>query len=262
MKVTLIIKTFEQPKELEAVFKSIAKGTMFPGEIIIADDGSGKETEDLICDWQKKTLHFPIYHCWQENTGFHCTSILNKAIEIAKYDYIIFLDADCIPHKRFIQDHIKLAEPGCFVQGRRAFIKEKAVKKYLSGTSILRLLLTGNMSGIFKAFRLPWPIIRKDQELHGILGCNIGAWKQDLLDINGYDEEYKGWGLEDSDLGCRLYHLGRVRKLVHNHAVVYHLNHPIRSRDSYKSNHELLQETIVTKKIKCINGIVKDHKCA
>ena len=255
MNLTLLIKTFENPTALNKILSKIRLGSSLPHEVIIADDGSGQATTKCIENWQTQKLPYPIVHCWQKNTGFHCTRILNEAIREATGDYLVFLDGDCIPHSHFIRDHNTLAEKGYFVQGRRAFIRENAVESYFAGTPIWQLFLTGQMDGICKAFRLPFPLVQKDQRLYGTLGCNLGIWREDLLQVNGYDQAYKGWGLEDSDLVCRLYHLGKKRKYVHNYAVVYHLNHPKCSREDYEENERRFRETVESKKVWCEKGI-------
>ena len=90
----------------------------------------------------------------------------------------------------------------------------------------------------------------------GIIGCNMAMWKKDLLEISGWDEEYEGWGLgEDSDICSRLYHLGRPRKFVYGRAILYHLHHPILSRDHVPKGQSRLEETLRTKKVRCIKGV-------
>jgi hypothetical protein len=91
--------------------------------------------------------------------------------------------------------------------------------------------------------------------LHGILGCNLAIWREDLVAVNGYDEAYEGWGKEDSDLAARLYHLGRRRKMVHGRAILYHLNHPAASRAQLPDAERRLQQTINSKKIRCEKGL-------
>jgi len=74
--------------------------------------------------------------------------------------------------------------------------------------------------------------------------------------INGWDEEYEGWGLgEDSDVGSRLYHLGRPRKFVYGRAILYHLHHPILNRHHVPKSQARLDETIRTKKVRCQRGV-------
>ena len=48
MTCTLIIATYNWHQALELVLISVSKQTVLPDEIIIADDGSTKETYDVI----------------------------------------------------------------------------------------------------------------------------------------------------------------------------------------------------------------------
>src|SRR4051812_36128877 len=121
--ISLIISTYKWPEALAKVFRAVARQTILPGEIIIADDGSTGPTRHLIEEWQGR-LGTPLHHVWQEDRGFRKTRILNQALALAGGDYVVFLDGDCVPHARFIEDHAALAEPGCWVQGRRCFVKE------------------------------------------------------------------------------------------------------------------------------------------
>ena len=80
--------------------------------------------------------------------------------------------------------------------------------------------------------------------------------RDDLVSVNGFDEEYSGWGIgEDSDVGTRLYHLGCRRKFVHAHAIVFHLNHPMAPRDHVATSHARLEETIRSGKVRCARGL-------
>ena len=84
----------------------------------------------------------------------------------------------------------------------------------------------------------------------------LAVWREDLLAINGFDEEYSGWGIgEDSDMGTRLYHLGRLRKFVYAHAIVFHLNHPGSARDHVVDSLARLEETIRSRKVRCVRGL-------
>ena len=48
MKTSLVISTCNWPEALELIFLSILKQSVLPNEILIADDGSTKETKQLI----------------------------------------------------------------------------------------------------------------------------------------------------------------------------------------------------------------------
>lgn len=257
MTISLIISTYNRPEALAKVLSGVALQRRWPKEILIADDGSGKPTSSVIEQWKTQS-RVPIQHVWHPDEGFRKTIILNKAIKAAQGEYVVFLDGDCVPHRRFIADHEIIAEKGFWVQGRRCFVKSECVAAFdAAKTPVWRWLLTGRMSGLFKAIRLPSPVIRRGTEQRGLIGCNMGIWREDLVAVNGFDETYIGWGGEDSDIGSRLYHLGRPRKFVYGHAIVYHLNHPPSARDRFQNNSARLQETLQSKRVRCEQGLAQ-----
>ncbi len=257
MRISLIINTYNRADALAKVLAGVSSQTRLPDEIIFADDGSEGATTALITQWRPPSRVIP-RHVWQPHEGFRRTVILNQAVRAATTDYLVFLDGDCIPDRRFIEDHVSVAERGAWVQGRRCFVKERFAERFDPNSNfLLAWLCMGRISGAMKSIRLPLPYCKRDQGQRGILGCNMGMWRQDLFEVNGFDEHFVGWGGEDSDLGSRLYHLGRVRKFVRFHAVVYHLNHPPQPRDRYATNHARLSETIRTRKIRCEYGLAQ-----
>jgi len=183
--------------------------------------------------------------------------LLNKAVAEATGQYLIFTDGDCVPHHQFIADHERLAERGFWVQGRRCFVEQPYVAVFESGIAgIWFWMLSGRISGAAKGVRLPIPIVLRNKKQRGIIGCNMAFWREDVVAVNGFDEAYLGRGIgPDSDLGTRVYNLGRPRKFVYGHAVVYHLNHPIMPRDNLASKRVWLEETIRTGKTRCERGL-------
>jgi glycosyltransferase involved in cell wall biosynthesis len=253
--ISIIVSTYNQPAALDRIIAGLLNQTTPPAEILIADDGSRVDTAAVIQRHQAQRV-VAIKHCWHEDQGFRKTIILNQAIAIASQPYIVFLDGDCVPSLQFIADHARLAEAGFFVQGRRAFIKESAVLDFVAGrVSLLGLAFSGRLSGLFKAVRFPCPIVRINQGQRGLIGCNLAIWRDDLVAVNGFDEAYAGWGMEDSDLCSRLYHLGRQRKFVHGRALVYHLNHPVASRAKVQTNQARLAQVLASRSIRCEAGL-------
>ncbi len=252
--LSLIVSTYNKPAALEAILRAISRGYELPDEVIVCDDGSGPETRELIERWQDR-LGCPLKHVWHEDKGFRKTRILNQSIAQATGEYIVFLDGDCVPTHKFIADHRRLAEAGTFVQGRRAFIVEEAVPDFLEGKPLTGLIFSGKVKGLLKGIRWPLPLTLRNQKHRGLIGCNLAIWREDLVAVNGFDEAYEGWGMEDSDLCVRLYHLGRVRKFVYGRGLVFHLNHPTVSRASVERNTERLQQVIASQTVRCEQGL-------
>lgn len=256
MKISLIISAYNQRGSLDKIFGTLARQEKLPGEILIADDGSDDGTEELIEYWKRK-ISVPVQHLWHPHRGFLKTTILNRAVATASGDYIVFLDGDCVLHRKFIADHGALAERGFWVQGRRCFVREPFVAEFVPGaTPILLWALRGRIARPAKSIRLPFPIVRRDRGQRGILGCNMAYWREDIFAVNGFDELYQGRGMgADSDLGSRIYNLGRRRKFVYGRALVYHLDHPIAPRPHFEANKARLDEVLRSGKIRAEKGL-------
>ena len=68
-----------------------------------------------------------------------------------------------------------------------------------------------------------------------LTGCNIALWRDDYERVNGFDENFVGWGLEDRDLQVRLGRLGlRFRSIVLATAPchLWHRPHPTFARNN------------------------------
>jgi glycosyltransferase involved in cell wall biosynthesis len=255
MKVSLIISTFNQPQVLAKVLDGVHRQVQLPDEMLIADDGSDDVTHELIKKFSA-SVTMPVHHVWQPHEGFRKTIILNQTIAQATGDYLILTDGDCVPHPRFVRDHLSLAEKGFWVQGRRCFVREEHVPNFSAEIiPAFAWMLTGKITGAAKGIRWPWSIVHRDVGQRGIIGCNMAIWRSDLLAVNGYDEDYVGWGGEDSDVGTRLYHLGRLRKFVYGRAITFHLNHPPISRAQHAGSLTRLAETVSTRKVRCEHGL-------
>ena len=114
--VSVIFSTFQQPEWLRKALCGFASQTQTDFEIVVADDGSGEETAQVIRSARKRA-GLRIEHIWQADSGFRKCRVLNKAIVRARGDYLIFTDGDCIPHPEFVARHLELAEPGRFLSG-------------------------------------------------------------------------------------------------------------------------------------------------
>lgn len=259
MKVGLLISTYNWPKALEIILKSALIQTQLPHEILIADDGSGDETKQLILDFQK-TSAIPIQHFWQEDIGFRKSKILNKTIANSNSDYIIQVDGDCILHRNFIRNHINEVQSGTYLYGSRVNILPNFVADILNEKKIEFNFFSKEIKNRTRNLHIPF--LSKLYKSHtGISkkfrGCNVSFWKDDFKAINGYNEDFEGWGREDSDLVIRMGNNGVKGKRLRYAGIVYHIHHKINSKNNFELNDKIQKETIVNKIIKVSNGIDK-----
>ena len=257
MKTALLIATYNWPQALNLVLKSAMVQSVLPDEILIADDGSAAETKELIEQFQQESP-IPIRHFWQEDKGFRKSKILNKSVADSTSQYIIQVDGDCIMHPKFVEDHKNAAEKRVYLYGSRVNILPEAVavvfnkqltnfnmfsKEIKNKTRTLHIPFFSNLyqshEGISKKFR----------------GCNVSFWREDFIAINGYNEDYEGWGREDSDLVIRMGNNGVKAKRLRYAGIVYHLHHKINSKENFELNDRMQNEVIAKKIVRIPNGV-------
>ena len=257
MRVSLIITTYNRADALSLVLNSIEGQTVPPKEVIIADDGSTKETQKMILDFQV-TSSLNLTHAWQQDKGFRAAKSRNKAIVKSNGDYIILIDGDMILHPQFIEDHISNAEPGYFVQGTRALLTQSTTQNVLAkmrtNFSFLSSGIQNRKNTIHSIF-LSRLFSKKKNYLRGIKTCNMAFFKQDCINVNGFNNSFEGWGREDSEFVVRLLNNGINRKNLRFNAIQFHLWHNENTRTSLKQNDILLQDAIDNDLQWCDNGI-------
>jgi len=258
MKTSLIITTYNWKEALAAVLESVKRQTVLPDEVIIADDGSREDTAELIKKYQQ-TFPVPLIHSWIEDAGFRLSKSRNVAINKSLFDYIIMIDGDIFLSPSFIESHLKSAQKNWFVQGGRVQTNEACAQNIINTNIIPNLFSKGlrnrknciNNSIMSKIFSFE----RNNDK--ATRGCNMAFWRSDVLEINGFNEDFIGWGREDSEFTHRMLNLGRRRLYLKFSAVGYHLFHPENSKDMLNKRDIILENTIKNKLIRCENGINK-----
>lgn len=267
--LSVIVTTYNWPQALKLVLEALAAQVIPNMEVIVADDGSGQETRTLV-EKMSEVFSCPLRHVWQEDNGFQAAKIRNKAIIQASGEYLIFIDGDCIIAKNFIQSHLFLKQKNCFVAGNRVLLTQSFTQELLQPNN-QHELHKWRFLNWFKALRgkkinrlLPCVQSRllvqiinlcNKQKWQGAKTCNLAAWKQDLLAVNGFDESFTGWGFEDSDLVLRLLRKKVKRKEARFYAPVIHLWHAEQSRESLTQNFEKLEQIIYSTTTKAKIGL-------
>jgi glycosyltransferase involved in cell wall biosynthesis len=263
--ISVIVTTYNRPDALRLVLLGLNQQTQLPNQVIIADDGSNDTTRLLINQFQDQ-LNYPLKQVWQKDEGFQAARIRNIAVLQADYNYLIFLDGDCIPFPDFIEKHRFLAESSWFISGHRILLEKKFTAKVLkeglpiykdSSLQWLGHYFQRHSNRLFPLLRIQLHGLRKLKAKHwqGAKSCNLGLWKKDFLALNGFDESFKGWGYEDSDLVIRLIRAGIYRKSGRFAIPVIHLWHQQNDRQQAPANLNLLKQIIESQRIHAKMGI-------
>jgi len=242
VRVAVVLATYNQELWLEKALWGYAAQTRKEFDVIIADDGSGPPTAELIARMRRET-GLRISHVWHEHRGFGKWEIVNRAIASSDADYMIFSDGDCIPRNDFIERHIALAEPGRFLAGgylklpmnvsqrisiddiRRGRVADLGYlwhKGYRPGHRALRLLRPLPVAGLLDMVT-PTPSSWR--------GNNSSVWRDGLIAVNGFDNDM-GYGSGDRAIGERLINLGYRSKRIRFRTAVLHLHHERPWRDN------------------------------
>ncbi len=273
MRISVIISTYNHPLWLEKVLWGYECQTYKDIEILIADDGSGPETKRVVDEFKNRS-GLEVLHVWHEDNGYQKCQILNKAIQAATSEYLLFTDGDCIPRKDFVEQHAKSAQKGFYLSGG-AIRLPMPTSELISQNDIVSQ----------KIFDLEWlnknghdqPFLKnlkltKNDSLASFLnkitpanaswnGGNASGWKSDLIAINGFDERME-YGGQDRELGERLDNFGLKSKQLRYTAICVHLEHGrgYKNQGSIDKNKAIRKETRQTKKVWSEFGIKKESK--
>ena len=243
---TLIVTTYNWPGALELTLKSIARQSVAPGEVIVADDGSGPDTARVVERW-KPQIAAPVLHLWQPHEGFRLARSRNRAIAAATGDYLMIVDGDMVLHRHFVADHLRAARPGSFIQGVRLLTQAATAARMLrEGSLDLSFFSPGvrRRRHAIRSLLLSRMLFQRRVGQHAIRGCNQAYWKSDLSQVNGFNEAFVGWGREDNEIAARLYNAGIHRRNLKFQALAIHLHHPPRQPKGVNPNDAILHQAI------------------
>ncbi|WP_190809341.1 glycosyltransferase family 2 protein [Flagellimonas sp. S3867] len=268
-KISIIVSTYNSEEWLKKVLWGFNCQIFKSFEVVVADDGSGPKTRELL-ESMSKEVFYKIVHVWQEDEGFQKSRILNKAVVACSADYIIMTDGDCIPREDFVEVHYINKEQGYFISGgyymlpmnisklislkdieqqncfKIQWLKEQGVPKTFKNN---KLTATGFISKLLNTFtptNASWN------------GHNSSGWKKDIVNVNGFDERMQ-YGGQDRELGERLFNFGIKSKQLRYSAVCVHLDHKrgYKTPESIAKNQSIRKETRNQKLVWSHHGITK-----
>lgn len=230
--ISLLLSTYQKPWHLRRVLASIAMQEHVADrmELIVTDDGSTDETADLVVRFAQ-SVNFPVRFTTHAHAGFQLARCRNEGVGKSQAPYLLFLDGDCLLPPDHVWQHLQHRRRGevmggyCVRLDREISenIDEDAIRtqKYLRSITRkdLRKLAVRDWKARF--YRL---LNHRDKPK--LAGGNIGIWRSDYERVNGYDENFQGWGGEDDDLRRRLVRCGVKIGSILRWTRTYHLWHP------------------------------------
>src|SRR5512140_166068 len=234
MKTSVVICFYDRIDFLIPCLDSLGGERRHFDEVVVADDGSSEEIVARVKHLKEK-YGFPVVHAWHPREGPRRAATRNNGIRHASGEYLIFLDADFAVLPGGIRSHVEAASPRHFATGRCKYTTEEQVRRILSEGASPDLLETVyrelSDEPVEKEHRR---FVRYARLLQFRLadprkvtfGGHFSAFREDIEAVNGYDENYVGWGAEDQDFALRMVLGGSLGTSVIRTARVLHLWHP------------------------------------
>ena len=230
--ISLLVSTFERPKHLRRCLASIEAQMGVGGrfEVVVTDDGSCDETTSMLDDVARR-VSFPLTLTTHKHSGFQLARCRNEGVAASTAPYILFVDGDCILPSDHLRIHLEERRSRCVSAGDCVrldqstseridldTIRRGAFSTFVPLGEVRRIRAKAVRAKVYQWLRVPMR--------PRVTGNNIALWRCDFERVNGFDEQFIGWGLEDRDLQQRLLRIGmRVRSILSRTAVL-HLWHP------------------------------------
>ncbi|MBN1841172.1 MAG: glycosyltransferase [Deltaproteobacteria bacterium] len=231
--ISVIVSFYERLSHLKCCLDALSLCSNDFDEVVIADDGSNEEVVRSLEEYISK-YDFEIRHVWQEKRGFRLAASRNNGIREARGDYLIFLDCDLVVLHDTIKCHLKAARPKRFLAGNCKYLTE------IQTNTVFRNKISPDLLDTLYR-KLPEENIIRDHRKfikHVILstlylrskkkqtlGGHFSIHREDIENVNGFDENFIGWGGEDENLGIRLVTAGSRGRSVIRKARCLHLWH-------------------------------------
>lgn len=262
MKISVIVPVYNRLEHLRALFLCLLRQKKQADELIITDDGSSQKVLDFIGDLIPEAK-FKVKHIYQEDKGFRKTRALNNAVRNSLGDLLIFCDQDLIFGEEYVETIAGNIKENIFLMGRAHTLKreekdfvleniekinsyEEIVKNLPDSyiPTIKKMLNEDKRRRLLKTFKLAKRGIK-------LVGMSYALMKNAYIKVNGYDENYIGWGQEDDDFGNRLTVAGINGKELVTKNIQLHLWHYSDPTKVHSSNEEYYykrKEEIFSKK--------------
>lgn len=230
--IAVIVTSFERPASLARALLSLT--LQKPGdalaEIVVADDGSRDHTWQVVDRFARES-GLNVALTTHAHAGFQLCRSRNEGALVSSAPYLAFIDGDCVMPRNFLATHVARRRQGVGLCGESYRIQrvesEGVTDETIQRWELLPLVREEEHKRLTrKARRDRWYSLFRVPMRPRLTGNHFSLWRSDFERIDGFDQGFRGWGLEDCDLQRRLARVGIRCRSVLPEAVGFHLWHP------------------------------------
>jgi len=266
-RISAVVPSYNRPDFLRRVLLAFSVQTLLVDEVVITDDGSSVDVPAGIAD-VLPALPFKVTFLAQPDEGFRAAKCRNNGIREATGDFLVFADQDIVFAPTYVETFALHARRGRFLVGYPVRLTEadtaRITDAMIRAGRVTDLVPESGARKVLSQYRKE----RRYVVLHALhlrpFGPKLrsgvfGAWRDDLLTVNGFDEEFQGWGNEDDNLGRRLHRAGITGRNVFHEALSIHMYHAPHHQDGRRANSEYSARqarAIRRGNVRAVHGIV------
>ena len=221
--IGVVLPTYNRPQVLMECLRHLDRQTLRDFEVIVVDDGSTDDTREQI-EIFRRQASFPLIYLHQENAG--AAAARNFGISRLSAPICVLIGDDIFPSPGFLEAHLDFhlanPEPNMAAIGYSPWHREGQVI-----TPLMRWL---ENEGVQFAFR---PLLEGEvPHWRHFYSSNLSV-KASLLGHQPFSLGFRGYGVEDIELGYRLTQQHGLKMAFLPDAVAYHL-HPATFAGTWK----------------------------
>ncbi|GAA4225795.1 glycosyltransferase [Actinomadura meridiana] len=233
-RIAVIVPTYNRSELLRRTLAALVRQRIPVGEfeVVVSDDGSSDDTGDVVAGFADE---LQLEYHFQENLGFRASAARNAGARRTSAPVLAFVDAGVLPGPDFLSAHLSAQLSGSAVVGyifgyqpdgpaapldetAWTLAPEQLVRRYGDSPEFrdVRHLALERFDFDLGSCAVPWQWFWSGN-------CSVRA--ADFWAVGGFDEDFRSWGGEDTELAYRLFRHG-ARFVVSRAAWAIEAPHP------------------------------------
>jgi validoxylamine A glucosyltransferase len=225
-RLSVVVPTYNRAPWLRKTLESLAaQHDAPPFEVIVADDGSADNSEQVTAEFRDLLA---IRYCYQEDKGYRVAAARNMGAALATAPILVFLDSGTLAGPDLLAGHLRRhdehrAIPGSPAGGPAVCGYAYGYRPYDPTPGLAEAWAVLSPAQVHERY-LADPLFRDSRhEALAELGFDLDGLKMpwlffwtmnvslraaDFAAVGGFDERFSSWGGEDLEMGYRLHRHG------------------------------------------------------